>query len=144
MAPEISEDPESSNVLFRSSLEGDIYAVGATIFEIITGQDPFADMEDVSAIRTHVQRNGRPTPPADFDQNPLARYMPLVEECWKQRPEDRITIQELRSRLAQIDGSASVPASPASAPQSVKAEVSMLRSGEDDMGCANAFQAEYQ
>lgn len=121
MAPEISEDPESSNVLVRSTLEGDIYALGMTMFEVITGQDPFADMDDISAVRTHVQRNGRPIPPAEFDQNPLSRYLPLIEDCWKQRPEDRITIQELRSRLAQIDVPTSVPPSP-----SIKTEVCLF------------------
>lgn len=114
MAPEISEDPECSNIIIRSTLESDVYSLGMTMFEIITGQDPFADMDDASSVRTHVQRNGRPITPSGLDTSPLLRYLPLVEECWKQRPEDRVTIQGARLKLAEIDSPspASEPADP--------------------------------
>lgn len=106
MAPEVSEDPECSNILIRSTLESDMYSLGMSMFEIITGQDPFANMDDVASIRTHVQRNGRPTA-SELETSPLLRYLSLINECWKQRPEDRVTVQGVRLKLAQID----VPAS---------------------------------
>jgi hypothetical protein len=107
MAPEVSEDPQCSNVIVRSTLESDVYSLGMTMFEII--QDPFADMDDVGSIRTHVQRNGRPATPSELENSPLLRYLPLIDECWKQRPEDRVTIQGVILKLAQINSSTLAP-----------------------------------
>lgn len=112
MAPEVSEDPQCLNVIVRSTLESDVYSLGMTIFEIIAGQDPFADMDDVGSIRTHVQRNGRPATPLELEGSPLLRYVPLIDECWKQRPEDRVTIQGVTIKLAQIDSSTLTPQPP--------------------------------
>ncbi|KAF8311155.1 kinase-like protein, partial [Clavulina sp. PMI_390] len=126
-APEISEDPDSSNSLVRSSLPSDIYSLGMTVFELMTELDPFSDMDDVVAIRTHVQRNGRPALPDGFAEKQAARakYMALCEECWKQRPEDRATIEEVRKKLAEINAPPPPPPPASAIPATpfVKAEV---------------------
>lgn len=109
MAPEVSEDPQCLNTIVRSTLESDVYSLGMAMFEAITGQDPFTDFDDVSSIRTHVQRNGRPTTPSELENSSLLRYLPLIDECWKQRPEDRVTIQDMRLKLAKIDSPSLTP-----------------------------------
>lgn len=109
------------NTIFRPTLASDIYSLAMTLFEIVTSSDPFSELvlpdeQDVnpSSIRMYVQRNGRPEFPEAVKEDPnRAKYIDLIEECWSQRPEDRITISMVREKLGKIDALESMPPSPA-------------------------------
>lgn len=88
MAPELFEMGS------KRSLEADVYALGMTILETITGQVPFAEhIRDEAVLKAVITRNGKPKRPDSIPAsskrgNLLWRILNL---CWSRDPEARPT-----------------------------------------------------
>ncbi|KAG2139328.1 kinase-like domain-containing protein, partial [Suillus clintonianus] len=87
-APELFE--ESSTPLKPSS---DIYAFGCIMFQVMTGQQPYADVHDtyqVTSMIFHGKKPARPSSPPIAD--PL---WDLIQRCWSDRPSRRPSAVEV-------------------------------------------------
>ena len=84
MAPESIQQQQFSK-------QTDVYSFGITIWELLTGQDPYPDVDPVSTAVEVLVKGRRPK---------LADYMPkaiqkLMEACWQEDPEKRPKFQEI-------------------------------------------------
>jgi len=110
------------------SLDGraDLYAVGATLFEILTGRPPFVDASPMKLLAQHVKA----TPPSLRDVRPELDAPPaleaLVRRCLAKHPDGRPAsaadlAAELRALAPSLGGAVSrVPAALASSSASAR------------------------
>ncbi|CUA77278.1 STE20-like serine/threonine-protein kinase [Rhizoctonia solani] len=85
VAPEIIEGKT------RLSSEADIYALGMTFLEIITGSVPYARLRDV-AVLSKVTNKIHPNRPLDqlpIENEIASRVWSLLTDCWKYDAKDR-------------------------------------------------------
>ncbi|KAG8692891.1 hypothetical protein FRC11_003298, partial [Ceratobasidium sp. 423] len=73
--------------------ESDVYALGMTMFNIVTGQPPFADKQEISVIIDVIYKKKRPTQP-DFGDSlqgggAKTKMWDLFEWCLAYEPRDR-------------------------------------------------------
>ncbi|KAF9442294.1 kinase-like protein [Macrolepiota fuliginosa MF-IS2] len=97
-APEIFDD-KPENV--RKPI--DVYAFAMTSYRIWTDVEPFADLSDVSVIIAVTTTGARP-------QYPTLNVLPgtdlvwgLFEDCWRTEAAERLTVNAVVERLAEIN-----------------------------------------
>ncbi|CAN6184681.1 unnamed protein product [Urochloa humidicola] len=90
MAPEMLE--MSSNMV---STKVDVYSFGIIMWEILTGQEPYAGMHHGGVIGGILSNTLRPPVPPTCDP----QWRDLMEQCWSNEPEKRPTFTEVVSRL---------------------------------------------
>ncbi|KAJ4838437.1 hypothetical protein Tsubulata_021120 [Turnera subulata] len=90
MAPELLDG--NSN---RVSEKVDVFSFGVAMWEIQTGEEPYADMHCGAIIGGIVSNTLRPPIPANCDPE----WRKLMEECWSFDPESRPSFTEIRKRL---------------------------------------------
>lgn len=73
----------------------DVYSFGIFLWELLTGQMPYKDMQANQIIRTVTELGERPPIPEDCPQH-LAK---LITKCWSQDPEDRPTMAKVVAEL---------------------------------------------
>ncbi|KAL9436243.1 hypothetical protein AB3S75_022321 [Citrus x aurantiifolia] len=93
MAPELLNG--SSN---RVSEKVDVFSFGISMWEILTGEEPYADMHCGAIIGGIVKNTLRPTIPERCDPE----WRKLMEQCWAADPEARPSFTEITSRLRTI------------------------------------------
>ncbi|CAE6436137.1 unnamed protein product [Rhizoctonia solani] len=95
MAPEILQG------FTRKSPAGDVYALGLTILEIITGQVPFSEWSDQEILNIIIIRRATPTRPQALNSD--NRFWALLIRCWDRNPSSRPlaadVYEELRAML---------------------------------------------
>ncbi|KAF5324648.1 hypothetical protein D9611_004380 [Ephemerocybe angulata] len=101
-APEILKEKPLSK-------ESDIWSLGMTFLELLTGQQPFSHiihdfnvMNEISKYRTPNRPTSEPAVSAGLND----ALWGLLKRCWE-KPKDRPTIQEVLLTLAEIRGEAS-------------------------------------
>ncbi|KAG8724059.1 hypothetical protein FRC09_000602 [Ceratobasidium sp. 395] len=89
----------------RRSTESDIYALGMTILEVITGEVPFSGMSDMEVIREVAIKRGIPRRPRrilrhgeDIEES----LWSLLENCWMHDPDSRPTASRILASLRTI------------------------------------------
>ncbi|KAG8877721.1 hypothetical protein FRB98_006564 [Tulasnella sp. 332] len=93
MSPELLED-------LPKSRESDIYAVGITIGEVITGGVPYAGMNPSLTIRAIMSGESPPFPLASYIPNGPGSLWRLSLRCREKDPAHRLTAEQLKITLA--------------------------------------------
>ncbi|XP_020551906.1 uncharacterized protein LOC105168100 isoform X2 [Sesamum indicum] len=97
MAPELLNG--SSN---KVSEKVDVFSFGIVLWEILTGEEPYANMHYGAIIGGIVNNTLRPTIPSYCD----AEWRRLMEQCWAPNPAVRPSFTEIASRLRVMSASA--------------------------------------
>ncbi|KAG8780328.1 hypothetical protein FRC12_023180 [Ceratobasidium sp. 428] len=99
-APElVSEQPAAL------SNESDVYALGMTILEVITGQVPFAGLSELAVLAAVVHRNQTPKRPDSFipyESNSGNLLWRTLESCWATDSKARATAASVRNTMKKI------------------------------------------
>eukprot|EP00045_Choanoeca_perplexa_P016126 m.213516 g.213516 ORF g.213516 m.213516 type:complete len:530 (+) comp17177_c0_seq2:1882-3471(+) len=118
--------------------ESDVYAFGIVLFELITRQVPFAEVDYETAIASIIQASPpfRPTIPSYI--NAPAALVTLMHECWDEDFEARPSFMAIgekfdRRRLASYNQSFNN--NPGSAPKQIAAPSSILQISEKPDVC---------
>ncbi|CAN4090957.1 unnamed protein product [Withania somnifera] len=90
MAPELLNGNSS-----RVSEKVDVFSFGITMWEILTGEEPYANLHCGTIIGGIVNNTLRPPVPQRCDPE----WGKLMEECWSPDPEARPSFTEITNRL---------------------------------------------
>ncbi|CUA66971.1 hypothetical protein RSOLAG22IIIB_02880 [Rhizoctonia solani] len=84
--------------------ESDVYALGMTILQIMTGELPYAGMSDRAAVASIFRQLHPPRPPfnALIGQSAKDRLWALLLRCWDNNPKLRPTATEVKHTLLGI------------------------------------------
>ncbi|XP_014497906.1 uncharacterized protein LOC106759305 isoform X2 [Vigna radiata var. radiata] len=93
MAPELLNGNSS-----RVSEKVDVFSFGISMWELLTGEEPYADMHCGAIIGGIVKNTLRPPVPERCD----SEWRKLMEECWSPDPESRPSFTEITSRLRSM------------------------------------------
>ncbi|KAJ6934224.1 serine/threonine-protein kinase HT1-like [Populus alba x Populus x berolinensis] len=93
MAPELLDG--TSN---RVSEKVDVFSFGIAMWEILTGEEPYANMQFGAIIGGIVSSTLRPPVPEHCDTG----WRKLMEECWASDPEARPSFTEITNRLRSM------------------------------------------
>ncbi|KAF4347836.1 hypothetical protein G4B88_026083 [Cannabis sativa] len=93
MAPELLNGSSS-----RVSEKVDVFSFGISMWEILTGEEPYANMHCGAIIGGIVKNTLRPPIPERCDPD----WRRLMEECWSPEPEYRPSFTEITNRLRSM------------------------------------------
>lgn len=86
--------------------ETDIYALGMTMMEIITGRVPFSEIRSTPVVITAVSRDKRvpdvPELRADHQHPRETLMLGTLYWCWKYEPEARMTAAQVKMQMALL------------------------------------------
>jgi serine/threonine protein kinase len=80
----------------------DIFSFGVVLWEILTGQVPWQSCTPIHIVYQVFSNAARPSMPSPPLPSVPPGYIDLIEECWAQAPEDRLTCSNVVLRLKQI------------------------------------------
>ncbi|KAL0903887.1 hypothetical protein M5K25_025945 [Dendrobium thyrsiflorum] len=81
----------------------DVYSFGLVLWEMVTGRIPYEDMTPVQAAFAVVDKNLRPTFPAECP----AALRAMIEQCWASVPEKRPEFWQIVKILEQFESTLS-------------------------------------
>ena len=115
----------------RPTKESDCYALGITIYEVLSGQIPFAPSKSSVVIRK-ITSGERPERPQGDD----GRYFTdgvwrVVQRCWEHQPRDRI---RARAILVGLEGNP-IPLEP---PSNASGDVEMDGDDQSDISASDS------
>ncbi|KEP47391.1 tyrosine kinase catalytic domain protein [Rhizoctonia solani 123E] len=89
----------------QHTYEGDVYALGMTILETITGSIPWGDLLDVAVMHNLIQKThpSRPEARIPTGYRPGDRLWELMVRCWASEPGQRPHATEVRDKLMVIN-----------------------------------------
>ncbi|KAB1210154.1 Serine/threonine-protein kinase EDR1 [Morella rubra] len=93
MAPELLNGSSS-----RVSEKVDVFSFGISMWEILTGEEPYENMHCGAIIGGIVKNSLRPQIPENCDPE----WRKLMEECWSPEPEIRPSFTEITNRLRSM------------------------------------------
>lgn len=97
MPPELLQD----GVLRQS---GDVYAFGIILWQLVTRQQPYADMRMQQVVVRVVNDDMRP----EFPAHAPAQYVGLAQACWSRDAHARPAFEEVLLKLSEMLGRADV------------------------------------
>ena len=94
--------PEQARGSAQVDARADIYAVGAVLYRMVTGEPPFPDAEPIHTLTRLLSED--PRRPRDIDRAIPAGLEAVIQRAMARAPEDRPkTVQELDQMLASFD-----------------------------------------
>ncbi|OVA16318.1 Phox/Bem1p [Macleaya cordata] len=99
MAPELLSG--KSNMVTEKI---DVYSFGIVMWELLTGEEPYADMHCASLIGGIVHNSLRPEVPSWCDPE----WKSLMESCWASEPGERPSFSEISQRLRKMSAAINV------------------------------------
>ncbi|MCL7044343.1 hypothetical protein MKW94_019727 [Papaver nudicaule] len=99
MAPELLSG--KSNMVTEKI---DVYSFGIVMWELLTGEEPYADMHCASLIGGIVHNSLRPEIPSWCDPE----WKALMETCWASEPGERPSFSEISQRLRKMSAAINV------------------------------------
>ncbi|KAF8601997.1 kinase-like protein [Ceratobasidium sp. AG-I] len=99
MAPELLVDD-----LIEPSFAADVYALGMTILETITGRPPYFGMGDIPAMLLTIRKRHPPRPEYSILPNggDGTKLWSLLTSCWVYDPEARVSADHVRDTMNRI------------------------------------------
>ncbi|KAG9105246.1 hypothetical protein FRC07_009456, partial [Ceratobasidium sp. 392] len=95
MAPELFEEDS------RRSFEADIYAMGMTMLEIITGEVPFRELKHAHSVSWAIVKERRTPEVPELQTKPVTRRATIMLEvlgwCWEYDPQKRPKARQVAS-----------------------------------------------
>ena len=105
MSPELL-DPESFGLTeSRPTKESDCYALGMVVYEVLSGQAPFAPNTSAVVIRM-VLEGKRPKRPQGVEGKLVTDVIwGVLEHCWEPQPTDRPSVEAVLQSLEETPSS---------------------------------------
>ena len=86
------------------SKEADIYALGMTVYQVLTGTWPFYPKREVEVMHAVISGE-RPPKPENAEEIGMTEVLwDLLEECWREDRTKRPNISEILGRFCEITG----------------------------------------
>ena len=126
-APELLRSSPEPLPSLRTSTETDIFAVGMTLWELVSGKPPF-DGANAYLIASDVSTGKRPLIDAD---NCHVQFVPLIEKSWSQDPRERPSAAAICEEMSLMNEAANNNGKP---PRSVPQAASVLRKPSVSVG----------
>lgn len=121
--------PELLEANAKPSYNADVYALGMTILEVITGAVPYHDLSDVVVMR-RILEDKHPARPMEHipSNNKRANLMwSLLTKSWTREPSARPTALEVRNEMWVVIQPPPEPAAQLVAPTAVPAPTGLVR-----------------
>ncbi|KAJ7585350.1 kinase-like domain-containing protein [Mycena floridula] len=94
--------PELFSVGHRKTFASDIWALGCTVYEILTGNTPYSYIRNAFAIGDLIRQGGTPLLPSDEIIHDFPAIRELLLACWVVGPTSRLLIGEFVRRVFLI------------------------------------------
>ncbi|KAJ7599898.1 kinase-like domain-containing protein [Mycena floridula] len=95
--------PELFNMFnHRRTFASDIWALGCTVYELITEHKPYGTIKDQLILSRRVSKGLTPLMPTDHIIHDCHGMPELLRDCWSMKVSSRLTIDQFMSRLSSI------------------------------------------
>jgi len=102
MSPELL-DPERFGLAdSRPTMESDCYALGVVMYEVLSGQKPFAQCREPAVIRKVIDGERPERPQGAVGAWFVDDVWGMVERCWESRPENRPDVGAVLQCLERV------------------------------------------
>ncbi|KAG8720610.1 hypothetical protein FRC09_009274 [Ceratobasidium sp. 395] len=104
MAPELLLEEDDEGGIPDRSMPADVYALGMTILEVVTGQPPYAEYRTDAWVTRIVIDGTPPNRPAQLSGGSRfgdERWV-MLSECWRKQPKSRPAAIEVQKKMAAL------------------------------------------
>ena len=104
MAPELLHSTRFSLEKGVPSKEVDIYALGMTVYQILTGKWPFYPKREVEVMHAVISGERPPKPENAEEVGMTETVWELMKECWREDRMEKPDISQILRRFCRITG----------------------------------------
>ena len=104
MAPELLYSTKFGLDKGVPSKEADVYALGMTVYQVLTGKWPFYPRKEMEIVHAVISGERPPKPDNAEKIGMTGVVWELLEECWREDRTKRPLISEILSRFCKLTG----------------------------------------